>query len=484
MLEFVGPAYGYTAQADFGAGDIPMSASRFAELSANNRKMLHVPVAIGAIALFHSIPESELGGDPIDLDSCLIARIYAGDITRWDHPDIKAINPKMTASSPIYVAHRVDGSSSTSGFTTYLSQNCQTQWTLGGASSFNNWPVGVGREGSGGMSDYLVSRPYAIAYIDSGHGIDNGLSEIALRNFDGVYLKSSGADIGAAATRGVSTGVFPTEPDATFANVELFNLPGPTTWPITMVTYIYLEKDWTAKSPQTAALLYAFVQFIISPEGQALARENLFVEMPAALITLANKALSMVTLPEGTIPFTRESSTLSQAGQQAYVISDKRTSFADYERKELLKELAQTKASQALLLDALAQENDLFQQTLADLEDEHEAYERAVQYVDEQSSIAAVCALARAERRSVTRARLPKPQALRLLSALQWMQPGFPAIHPPCPDCNPLALSRWRSVASSWASSPSSSPSSRSWSPSGSATPPPLPPSPRALASS
>jgi phosphate transport system substrate-binding protein len=400
MLEFVGPSYGFKAQADFGVGDIPMSAPRFAELTANGREMLHVPVAIGAIALFHSVPESELGGEPIDLDACLIARIYAGDITRWDHPDIKAKNPKMTTSSPIYVAHRVEGSSSTSGFTTYLSRVCPSQsgWTNGGAASFTNWPIGVGREGSGGMTDYLVTRPYAIAYIDSGHGIDNKLAEIALKNFDGVFLKSSEANIGEAATRGVNSGVFPAEPDASFADVELFDLPGPTTWPITMVTYIYLEKDWTAKSPQTAALLYAFVQFIISAEGQLLAEENQFVEMPPALVALANKALSMVTLPEGTTLFTRETSTQGQAGQQAYVISDKRQSFADYERKELLKDLAQTKATQALLLDTLAQEQKQFAEIQAELMAEHEAFERAVLYVDQQGNNTAVCAITRAGR--------------------------------------------------------------------------------------
>eukprot|EP00962_Isochrysis_galbana_P003340 scaffold927_cov135-Isochrysis_galbana.AAC.1 len=235
MQEFVGPNSNFVAQADFGAGDIPMSSVRFAQLVANNREMLHVPVAIGAIALFHSVPESELGGQPLSLDACLIARIYAGDITTWNHPDILAENPTLTATAPIKVAHRVEGSSSTSGFTTYLSEKCPSEWTLDGASTFcangcdNDWPVGVGREGSGGMSDYLEAESYAIAYIDSGHGIASGLAEIALQNFDGVFLKSSAADVGAAATRGIASGVFPTDPSASFADVELFDLPGPTT---------------------------------------------------------------------------------------------------------------------------------------------------------------------------------------------------------------------------------------------------------------
>jgi ABC-type phosphate transport system substrate-binding protein len=350
MLEFVGPSYSFTAQADFGAGDIPMSQSRFDELTANGRQMLHVPVAIGAIAVFHSIPEAELGGEPLSLDACLIARIYAGDITTWDHPAIQAENPALTATAPIKVAHRLDGSSSTSGFTTYLSEKCPTDWTLGGESSFDNWPVGTGFEGSGGMSGYLEAEPYAIAYIDSGHGIAEGLAEIALQNKDDFFLKSSEADVGAAAVLAINNGTFPTDPTASFAKVSLFDLPGPKTWPITMVTYIYLEKDQTAKDPETAGLLEAFVRFVLSEEGQALAVENLFVAMPQELIDLGLAALGLIEVPPNMVRFTRETSTDAEDGLQDYVLSDKRQSFADYERKELIEQMDEMRAAQASLV--------------------------------------------------------------------------------------------------------------------------------------
>ena len=199
------------------------------------------------------------------------------------------------------------------------------------------------------MSGYLEEEPYAIAYIDSGHGISAGLSEIALQNRDGVYLKSIDADIGAAATVAIQDNVFPSDPSASFADVELYDLPGPSTWPITMVTYIYLQKDWTGMEPESAGLLEAFVKFVISDEGQDLAEDNLFIRMPSALLSLANGAIEQVDHPSGRVQFTFETSTLKEAGQEDYVISAKRESFADYERKELKETVKELQAKVAAL---------------------------------------------------------------------------------------------------------------------------------------
>eukprot|EP00967_Tisochrysis_lutea_P132562 scaffold231604_cov31-Tisochrysis_lutea.AAC.2 len=385
MQEFVGPSNGYHALADFGAGDIPMSASRFQELIDHDRQMLHVPIAVGAIGIFHSIPEAELGGSSIQLDPCLLARIYAGEIEYWNHPDILAENPNLKATSRIYVAHRVEGSSSTSGLTAYLTQTCGSVWTYGAASTFcssgcaADWPTGTGHQGSGGMTTYLEERPYAIAYIDAGHGIDNGLAEISLKNFDGTFLKASEADVGAAAVQGIDTDVFPSEPDASFEDVDLYNLPGADTWPITMITYIYLEKDWSAKSPETGALLEAFVKFIISDEGQDLAEENLFVRMPSELVALAQKALGMITFPSGMIHFTWETDTLKEDGQKSHVISAKRQNYGDYERKELID-----------IIETLKEQQALTQTISAELGAKHEEYDRAVEFVDNQANNKAV----------------------------------------------------------------------------------------------
>jgi ABC-type phosphate transport system substrate-binding protein len=50
---------------------------------------VHIPLALGAIAVFHSVPTGEIGGS-LKLDACLLAKIFSGQVETWDHADIKA----------------------------------------------------------------------------------------------------------------------------------------------------------------------------------------------------------------------------------------------------------------------------------------------------------------------------------------------------------------------------------------------------------
>lgn len=90
QIEFVGS--GAQALNHFGSGGVPMAQARYDNLSRHGRKMLHVPFALRAIGVFHSLPASELTG-PLNLTGCELARIFSGEVTTWGHPSIKALNP-------------------------------------------------------------------------------------------------------------------------------------------------------------------------------------------------------------------------------------------------------------------------------------------------------------------------------------------------------------------------------------------------------
>ena len=47
---------------------------------------VHIPLALGAIAVFHSVP----GVSELKLDACLLAKIFGGAVTTWDHADVLA----------------------------------------------------------------------------------------------------------------------------------------------------------------------------------------------------------------------------------------------------------------------------------------------------------------------------------------------------------------------------------------------------------
>ena len=269
-----------------------MTASRYASVVANGRQMVHVPFAMGGIGVFHSVPTSTLGGAALDLTGCLLAKIFSRQITMWNDPQILALNPSLTYTGEIKVVHRVRGSSSTAGFTEYLAGKCPASWSLGSGSTIT-WPAGTFEaQGSGGMAGFIAANEGAIGYIDAGHGHAANLGEVALQNADGLYLTTTTSDISAAGTLAIASGTtIPSDPSVDFSSLNLYDLSGPTTWPITMISYFYLEQDWSSMDPTSAGLLDYFVKFILSAEGQALAVDNMFVGLPQALL---NYYLSLI----------------------------------------------------------------------------------------------------------------------------------------------------------------------------------------------
>ena len=130
--------------------------------------MLQLPLVLGAMSAFHSVPQEYLGtADGLHLTPCVLAKIFARDIDRWDDPEITAINPDANLPDQgIVMLHRRKGSSTTNFFTKYLHETCPTAWTIGWGSTVT-WeadqpPAGnsggvISCEGSGQMASKLAT---------------------------------------------------------------------------------------------------------------------------------------------------------------------------------------------------------------------------------------------------------------------------------------------------------------------------------------
>mmetsp|Transcript_15540 Transcript_15540/g.29320 ORF Transcript_15540/g.29320 Transcript_15540/m.29320 type:complete len:910 (+) Transcript_15540:52-2781(+) len=352
--EFTGQASsGWASYNHFGAGDIPMTTERFDSMAAQGITMLHLPFALSAIGIFHSVP----GASSLQLPDCLLARVFGGDITTWDHPDILAVNPGLSvpAGELIKVGHRTAGSSSTTGLTAYLKQKCENNgWTLGSGSTVT-WPTTSGFtpvQGSQGMQQHISDTPYAIGYLDAGHGHQYGFSEIALKNKAGrtrtskesMALSPSGVQV--AGTQGVESGAFPSLPTVDWSAVNLYDMEGENTWPIVLVSYLYVRKDQTKTNAKTAAALQAFLKVILSDE-EGLAQQFLFTPPSAAVKAVAQAGADQILYPAGMKSFAFETSTAAYTGMADNVISVKRTAYDDYQRDLLFKEVDAMKSQLA-----------------------------------------------------------------------------------------------------------------------------------------
>jgi len=378
--DFIGDGTADGKYNHFGSGDIPFDSDGYAAANVVHSQFIQVPFVIGGIAFFHSVPASY---GEIDLDACLLAKIFNRDITVWNHADIVALNPALASlDQPITVARRVEGSSSTSLITKYLNAECPTVWTTAmvgkvpcdddTTTSCVNWASDtVEAQGSGGISGYLAANDYSISYIDIGHGLASGLGEIALKNADGNFVKPSAEGAVAGAALG-STGATGATREAsayvnTWEDVSLMNQAGPVTWPICTFSYLYIKKDmsgWSGEEAKTAALVKAFAQFVLSEEAQDMLPEFGFVGLPADILTKARTAVSGIQVPAGTewtfekdtndklnmlTGMTDETAAGVIVGQDPLVFSSKRSAYADYERTKLVAAVAALEAQVATL---------------------------------------------------------------------------------------------------------------------------------------
>jgi len=122
-----------------------------------------VPVDLGAVVVAYNAFTN--GSGPLRLTGPVIARIFLGQITKWDDPAIKALNPGTELPDAyINVVHRSDGSGTTYIFSNYLSSVSPAWAAAVGTGRSLRWPVGIGADGNAGVAAQIGRIPYSIGY--------------------------------------------------------------------------------------------------------------------------------------------------------------------------------------------------------------------------------------------------------------------------------------------------------------------------------
>lgn len=334
QAEFIGD--GITSDNMFGSGDIPFSQENYDAFPADS--FLHLPIVLGAISFFHSVPT---GSEKLNLSPCILAKILKLDITDWGDNEIKLANPNLSLPnpSPITVAHRLNGSSSTASITTYLNQVCPEEWPEELVGKTIDWPADtIACEGSGGMSSCIKANAGTIGYIDMGHGHAENLQEIELLNAAQKYISSKEASAAGGVLAAAENAALPATLEGSFADVNLLNQDGPNTWPITAMTYIYVKKDLTfIQDPASQSLLKAFLKAVYSDEYITQCEEQFgFVRISGSLRDMALESIDALITDPSAPEWTFETNTTKRTGQGDYVISQKRQSYSEIEQEKLV----------------------------------------------------------------------------------------------------------------------------------------------------
>jgi phosphate transport system substrate-binding protein len=256
----------------FGASDKPLEA---ADLKQNG--LVQWPQIIGGVVPVVNIPGIKPGD--LVLDGPTIASIYLGDISRWNDPAIKKLNPTLSLPkldiAPVY---RSDGSGTNFLFTNYLSQASANFAKSIGANTSVQWPVGIGAKGNEGVANQTAQTGGAIGYVEYAYVKQTGMTYARLINHDGKVVAPEAKAFQAAAA------------NADWARAEgyyliLTNQPGAASWPLTGASFILMHAD--SKDANAAAALKFFDWALKS--GQPLAESLDYVPLPANVVKLVEK---------------------------------------------------------------------------------------------------------------------------------------------------------------------------------------------------
>ncbi|TVZ07261.1 phosphate ABC transporter substrate-binding protein PstS [Trebonia kvetii] len=285
----VGSSAGITrftaGQVDFGATDVPASTADLA--GARGGPALQIPVDLGAVTVAYNV--LTLSNAPLRLTGPVLARIFLGQITKWNDPALTALNPgAQLPDAYITVVHRSDGSGTTYIFSNYLSQVSPAWASSVGTGRSLRWPAGTGADGNAGVAADVSRIQYSIGYTERSYTTGTSLGNAAIANRDGRYTMPTTPAIAADAAA---------KPDISPDDFSIVNEPGPAAYPITGYSWvlIYLRQP---SQPVGQALVSLLTW--LTHAGQAYAGTLGYVPLPTVVQQLAASTLALVTGPDGT----------------------------------------------------------------------------------------------------------------------------------------------------------------------------------------
>ena len=223
---------------DKGIGDFWFTDS--AHLASTKRpSVIHIPLIAAPIAVMHNLP----GTRQVYLSSGTVAKIFAGDITMWNDPAIKADNNrkvkevvykqdkngnlvkdksgnpvilKTVTKSIVYtlpnqkikVVFRQDNSGTTNNFVRFMKATTPESWTKAVSDSFTtsfpkniNDPSNLGRmvgaNGSQGVSLLASKTKYSITYAEVSFAKFYGLKVANIGNAAGNFVSPDSQNVSA-----------------------------------------------------------------------------------------------------------------------------------------------------------------------------------------------------------------------------------------------------------------------------------------------
>jgi phosphate transport system substrate-binding protein len=259
--------------------------------------VFHAPIVAAPIAVLVNLPAKK----ELYLSQETVAKIFAGEITKWNDPAIAADNNRpintiiykkdkngnvakdksgnpivlrtrtlsaiyTLPNQPIKVIFRSDGSGTSNNFTTFLNGVAPSIWTKKGNDAFTTAFPGninatgnigriVGANQSQGVATLAAKTKYSITYAEKNWGDAYGLRAAKIGNAAGNFVGPDSA--------GTSAFLGEAKQDASGIVTYDYATKEPGAYPLGIISYMLLETEYANKD--RGAAVKALAEYILSP---------------------------------------------------------------------------------------------------------------------------------------------------------------------------------------------------------------------------
>lgn len=326
-----GHSYVYTStgsgtgkkNADAKIGDFWFSDSAHTATTKRST-VFHAPIIAAPIAVLVNLPAKK----ELFLSSTTVAKIFAGEITKWNDPAIVADNNRSITSvvyrkdkngnaakdasgnpivlrtgtksviytlpnQPIKVIFRSDGSGTSNNFTKWLNGTSPSIWTKPANDAFTTAFPGninaagnigriVGANQSQGVATLAAKTKYSITYAEKNWGDAYGLRAAQISNASGNFV---GPDSGA-------TSAFLGEAIQDENGIVTYDYATKVAGAYTLgiISYMLIETEYADKA--RGAAVKALAEYILSPACSAADPKLGFTVVSGTFLTKANAQIA------------------------------------------------------------------------------------------------------------------------------------------------------------------------------------------------
>jgi len=258
-------------QVDFAGSDSALKDDQVQKAAARcgGNPAWNLPMVFGPVAMAYNID----GVDKLVVNADVLAKIFQGQITKWNDPAIAALNSGTNLpDADIKPVYRSDSSGTTDNFQKYLAAAAPQSWTKGAGKEFQGG-AGEGAQKSSGVVQAIQATPGSIGYVEKSPAAAAGLKNAQIDSGAGaVALTDDATKQAVAAAKFKAEGM-----DLTLDLNALYASKAAGVYPLMLATYeIVCSKGYDA---DTAAAVKSFLT-VSANQGQANLSTAGYVPLP------------------------------------------------------------------------------------------------------------------------------------------------------------------------------------------------------------